>query len=110
VRSSNIIQFAPRTSAVNEEPPDLLIPALAKLRACNDSMDTLILIDSLPDLLLPSLAWAASRKPYIKGDVVQAVVTYCGPLFLERVLGKSNARQLLMRYPKRAAWANRNVR
>lgn len=97
------IQYAPRQGATYEPSLDILVPALAKLRECRDSIDTFVLIDSLPDMILPALAWAASRKTFIPSVAVQAVVTYCGPLFLERCLGKKRARELLTRYPKRAA-------
>ncbi|MDH2406808.1 hypothetical protein QCM77_44315, partial [Bradyrhizobium sp. SSUT18] len=60
-------------------------------------------IDSLPDMILPGLAYAASRRQHIPRDAVQAVVTYCGPLFLERCLGRVRSRELLKLYPKPAA-------
>ncbi|MGY4289155.1 hypothetical protein ACVWXO_008375 [Bradyrhizobium sp. LM2.7] len=97
------IQYAPRQGATYEPSLDILVPALARLRECRDSLDALVLIDSLPDVILPGLAWAASRKTYIPSAAVQAVVTYCGPLFLERCLGKKRSRELLKRYPKHAA-------
>jgi hypothetical protein len=97
------IQYAPRQGATYEPPLDILAPALAKLRECQTSIDALVLIDSLPDMILPGLAYAASRRQHIPRDAVQAVVTYCGPLFLERCLGRSRSRELLKRYPTRAA-------
>lgn len=99
------IQYAPR-HGVNFEPPlDILAPALARLRKCENSIDAPVLIDSLPDLILPGLAYVASRRQHIPRDAVQAVVTYCGDLFLIRTLGRKRARELLKRYPKRAAVA-----
>jgi hypothetical protein len=99
------IHGRPRTAAQYEEPPDALVPALTWLRQCRDAWDVLVLLnaDKIPDNILPWVAWAASRKPYIKHDVTQGVVTWCGPDFLERCLGKRRARELLRRYPKRAA-------
>ncbi len=69
-----------------------------KLRACNDSLQTLVLMDSLPDVILPALAWVASRKQYIPRVAVKTLVKGCGPLFLERCLGKVRARELSARY------------
>lgn len=46
-------------------------------------------MDSLPDMILPGLAYVASRRHYIPHAAVQAVVTYCGPLFLERCLERT---------------------
>jgi len=60
-------------------------------------------LDSLPEMILPALAWAASGKTYIPRVAVKTLVTYCGPLFLERCLGGKRSRELLARYPKRAA-------
>jgi hypothetical protein len=59
------IHYAPRSGATYEAPLDILIPTLMKLRQCDDSLKTLILADSLPDIILPALAWAASSKPFI---------------------------------------------
>lgn len=92
------IHYAPRSGATFEAPLDILIPALAKLRQCDDSLETLVLMDSLPDLILPALAWAASRKRYIPSVAVKTLVKGCGPLFLERCLGKARARELTARY------------
>ncbi|MGY4623859.1 hypothetical protein ACVWY3_001615 [Bradyrhizobium sp. USDA 4486] len=97
------VQYAPRQGATYEPSLDILVPALAKLRECEDSLSALILLDSLPEMILPGLAYAASRRQYIPHAAVQAVVTYCGPLFLEHCLGKKRSRELLRRYPKRAA-------
>jgi hypothetical protein len=58
---------------------DVLIPALTKLRKCEDSLRTLVLVDSLPDIILPALAWAASGKTYIPRVAVKTLVQYCGP-------------------------------
>src|SRR5260370_40361711 len=92
------IHCRPREAATYEAPLDLLIPALMKLRCCNDSLEALVLLDSLPDIILPSLAWAASRKQYIPRVAVKTLVKGCGALFLERCLGKTRARQLTARY------------
>jgi hypothetical protein len=92
------IHYTPRTSASYEAPLDILIPALMKLRMCDDSLKTLVLLDSLPDILLPALAWAASRKQYIPRVAVKTLVKGCGAEFLERCLGKMRARELMARY------------
>lgn len=92
------IHYAPRSGATYEAPIDVLIPALMKLRKCDDSLKTLVLLDSLPDILLPALAWAASRKQYIPRVAVKTLVKGCGPEFLERCLGKMRARELTERY------------
>lgn len=97
------IQYSPRQGATYEPPLDILAPALAELRECEDSLSALVLLDSLPEMILPGLAYIASRRQYVPHAAVQAVVTYCGPLFLERCLGKKRSRALLKRYPKRAA-------
>lgn len=100
------VQYAPRSGATFEASTDVLIPALMKLKACRDKMDVLILTDQLPDIILPALTWVASRKTYIPHFAVETLVKCCGPLFLERCLGKARSRELLRRYPKRAALAN----
>lgn len=92
------IHYAPHSGATFEAPLDILIPALMKLRQCDDSLQTLILMDSLPDIILPALAWAASRKQYIPRVAVKTLVKGCGPLFLERCLGSTRTRDLMMRY------------
>jgi hypothetical protein len=97
------IHYAPRSGATYEAPLDVLVPALMRLRECKDSLGVLIYLDSLPDIILPALAWVASRKAYIPHCAVETLVKYCGPLFLERCLGKARSRELLARYPKGAA-------
>lgn len=87
-------QQAPRSGAIEAETPDILIPALAKLRECRDSIDVLRLCDEWPDMLVPHLAWAASRRRSTPGWVVGLLVRYCGDLFLERSLGRFRLRQL----------------
>lgn len=95
------IHYQPRGAATYEAPLDILIPALMKLRACDDSLKTLVLLDSLPDLLLPALAFAASQKQYIPLIAVKTLVKYCGPDFLKRTLGTARARSLQSRYADR---------
>jgi hypothetical protein len=97
------IHYAPRSGATYEAPLDILVPALMKLRKCDDSLKTLVLLDSLPDIILPALAWAASRKQYIPRVAVKTLVKGCGPLFLERCLGKERARELMVRYAEAEA-------
>lgn len=92
------IHYRPRGAATYEAPLDILIPALMKLRECNDSLKALVLLDSLPDIILPALAFAASRKTYIPPVAVKTVVKYCGPDFLARTLGRERARNLQARY------------
>jgi hypothetical protein len=90
----------PRTGALEVDMPDVLAVALARLRKCNpDTLDVFVLIEELPDLILPALAWAASRRAYIPRDTVRILVKACGPLFLERCLGGQRARELIARYP-----------
>lgn len=100
------IQYAPRQGVTFEASIDVLVPALMKLRDCRDKMDVLVLTDQLPDIILPALAWVASRKRYIPHFAVETLVVCCGPFFLERCLGRGRARELLRRYPKRAALAD----
>jgi hypothetical protein len=95
------IQYAPRQSATYEAPLDVLIPALMRLRKCEDRLSTLVLIDTLPDLILPALAWVGSSKTYIPRVAVKTLVKYCGPVFLERCLGRTRARELAGRYAER---------
>jgi hypothetical protein len=95
------IHYQPREAATYEAPLDILIPALMKLRECTDSLKTLVLIDSLPDLLLPALAYAASQKTYVPPIAVKTIVKYCGPAFLARTLGAAQARNLHARYAER---------
>lgn len=97
------IQYAPRQGVTFEPSLDIMAPALAKLRDCRDSMDALVLIDSLPDIILPGLTWIASRKTHVPAVAVETLVKYCGPDFLKRCLGRDRSRELLRRYPKRAA-------
>ncbi len=97
---NNVVRLhsAPRTGALEADVPDVLVSALVRLRECRDSIAALVLADQLPEQMLPALAWAASRKPFIPRIAVQTLVRYCGPLFLERSLGKSNARELALKY------------
>lgn len=92
------IHYQPRESATFEAPLDILIPALMKLRECNDSLKALVLVDSLPDIILPALAYAASRKNYVPPIAVRTLVKACGPDFLARTLGRERARNLQARY------------
>lgn len=92
------IQYSPREGATYSPNLDVLIPALMRLRKCEDRLSTLLLIDTLPDIILPALAWAASQKRYIPSVAVKTVVRYCGPEFLKRCLGKTRARELFERY------------
>ena len=92
------IHYAPRSAALNEEPPDILIPALAKLRTCHTAFDVVVFVETLPDGLLPALTWAASRKRFIPHVAVKSLVKYCGQPFLERSLGRARARELISRY------------
>jgi hypothetical protein len=94
------IHCAPRSGASYEAPLDVLIPALMRLRKCDDSLSALVLIESLPDIILPALAWAASQKRYIPSIAVKTLVRYCGPVFLGRCLGRARARELAGRYSK----------
>jgi hypothetical protein len=102
VQGIDRIHYQPRQGATYEAPLDILIPALMKLRECNDSLKALVLVDSLPDLILPALAYAASRKAYIPKVAVQTVVKFCGPDFLARTLGRERARSLQARYAQAA--------
>jgi hypothetical protein len=92
------IHYRPREGATYEAPIDILIPALMKLRTCNDSLKALVLLDSLPDIILPALAFAASQKTYVPQVAVKTAVRYCGPDFLTRTLGRQRARNLQARY------------
>lgn len=98
----NVIQLqrAPRTAAAEIETPDVLVPALARLRACgSDAINVLQLVDELPDMVLPHLTWAASRRSDISSRAMQILVKCAGDLFLERCLGRYRLRQLKARYP-----------
>jgi hypothetical protein len=96
------IHYRPREAATYEAPLDILIPALMKLRKCDDSLKALVLVDSLPDIILPALAFAASQKTYVPAVAVKTVVKYCGPDFLTRTLGRERARDLQTRYSQAA--------
>jgi hypothetical protein len=95
------VHYRPREGATYEAPLDILIPALMRLRECDDSLKALVLLDSLPDIILPALAFAASRKTYIPPVAVRTAVKYCGPDFLARTLGEARARSLQTRYAER---------
>lgn len=93
------LQRAPRTAAAEIDTPDVLVPALARLRACgSDAIDILRLTDELPDIVLPYLTWAASRRPDIPARAVQILVKCCGEQLLARALGLHRLRQLKARY------------
>ena len=92
------VHYHPRDGATYEAPTDVLIPALMKLRGCNDSIATLILADSLPDIILPALAFVASQKTFVPPVAVATLIKYCGPRFLHRCLGTQRAKQLQARY------------
>jgi hypothetical protein len=96
------IHYQPREGATYEAPLDILIPALMKLRECNDSLKALVLVDSLPDIILPALAYAASQKTYVPVVAVRTLVKACGPAFLARTLGRERARNLQARYAQAA--------
>jgi len=95
------IHYQPRGAATYEAPLDILIPALMKMRACDDSLKALVLLDSLPDIILPALAYAASQKAFIPKIAVKTIVKACGPDFLARTLGAERARCLRARYAER---------
>lgn len=97
------IQYSPRQGATYEPPLDVLIPALMRLRKCEDRLSTLVAVDSLPDIILPALAWAASSKTYVPRVAVKTLVKYCGPEFLKRCLGKTRARELSGRFAEAGA-------
>jgi hypothetical protein len=63
------IHYQSRGSATYEAPLDILIPALMKMRECDDSLKALVLIDSLPDLLLPALAFAVRPEHWYRKAV-----------------------------------------
>jgi hypothetical protein len=96
------IHYQPREAATYEAPLDILIPALMKMRQCDDSLKALVLADSLPDIILPALALAASQKTYIPPVAVKTLVKYCGQDFLARTLGRERARNLQARYAQAA--------
>lgn len=99
------IQYAPRDGASYEPDLYILAPALARLQKCEDSLSTLVLIDSLPDIILPALAWAAAEKRYIPPIAIRTLVKACGPAFIERCLDKERARILLQRFPVSPSYA-----
>ncbi len=88
---------------IHAPPPDVLVPALAKLRGCRNDLDTLVALQTFPRAILPALAWAASRKTFIPGVAVETLVRHCGLDFLARGIGAERARALLARYAKREA-------
>ncbi|MGY3514176.1 hypothetical protein [Bradyrhizobium lupini] len=93
------LQFSPRTAAVETDTPDVLAHALAKLRNCgDDAINVLRLTDELPDIVLPYLAWAASRRSDIPTRVVRILMKCCGETFMERALGLHRLRALKARY------------
>ncbi|MGY3487830.1 hypothetical protein ACVW1C_005713 [Bradyrhizobium sp. USDA 4011] len=57
------------------------------------------LTDALPDVLLPHLAWAASRRQDVPARHVQVLVKCCGEPVLERALGRARLKQLKLRFP-----------
>jgi hypothetical protein len=81
--------------------PDILVPALSALRRCKDSIDILTLVDSLPEIILPHLTWAASRRTDVQPRFVKILMKCSGEAFLERVLGRERLRQLKLRF---AGW------
>lgn len=94
------LQFSPRTAAVETDTPDVLAHALAKLRQCGgDAINVLRLTDELPEIVLPYLAWAASRRQDVPARSVLIVMKCCGELMLERALGRHRLRMLKARYP-----------
>jgi hypothetical protein len=93
------LQFAPRTAAAEPDIPDVLVPALLKLQRCSDMIDVLRLVDELPDIVLPHLTWAASRRSCVPERFVKVLVKCCGELHLERCLGRHRLRQLKARFP-----------
>jgi|APCry1669190731_1035312.scaffolds.fasta_scaffold34239_2 hypothetical protein len=95
------LHYTPRTAPQETETPDILVPALARLRTCRTAFDAVVLADALPELLLPALAWEASRKGMAPPAVTTALVKYCGKRFLERCLGIRRAMQLWGRHVKR---------
>lgn len=56
---------------------------------------------SLPDIILPALAYAASQKTYVPAIAVKTLVKCCGHDFLARTLGEARARCLQTRYAER---------
>jgi hypothetical protein len=64
------------------------------------TLKSLVLSDSLPDIIPPALAWAVSGRTYISSVAVKTLVSHCGRLFLERCLGRTRVSELLSRYTK----------
>jgi len=96
------VHYHPREGATYEAPLDILLPALMRLRTCNDSLKALVLVDSLPDIILPALAFVASQKTYVPPIAVKTLVKARGPVFLARTLGRERARNLQTRYVQAA--------
>jgi hypothetical protein len=92
------IRYTPRTGASYESAARHIGPGADEAAQCDDTLTTLVLLDSLPDILLPALAWAASHKQYITRVAVKTLVKGCGAEFLERCLGKTRPRELMIRY------------
>ncbi|MET4603264.1 hypothetical protein ABIB90_002742 [Bradyrhizobium sp. JR4.1] len=94
------LQFSPRTATVETDTPDVLAHALAKLRRCgDDAINVLRLTDELPEVVLPYLAWTASRRRDVPARSVRILMKCCGELLLERTLGRHRLRMLKARYP-----------
>jgi hypothetical protein len=89
------LHHTPRTGSAEIETPDILIPALGVLRKCRTSLDVFLMIESVPDELLPALAWAASRKRYLPRVAVETLIKACGFAHLERGLGRARTRELM---------------
>lgn len=93
------LHYTPRTAPQEVDAPDLLVPALERLRVCKGSIDALILADQLPESLLPSLAWHASaRRALFEPSAIRAIVKYCGKDFLRRTIGTRKTIQLWGRH------------
>jgi hypothetical protein len=100
---SNVVRLhcKPRTAAVEADTPDVLVPALSALRRCKDSIDLLQMVDELPEIILPHLTWAASRRTDVQPRFVKILMKCSGETFLERVLGRTRLGQLKLRF---AGW------
>ena len=99
---SNVVRLhsRPLAGAVEQDVPDVLVPALAKLRACRDSIDVLVFLEQeLPDALLAALTWHASRIRDIPSRHMKVLVKCAGDQMLTRALGRARARQLKTRFP-----------
>jgi len=94
------IHYQPRSGSTYEAPLDLLVPALMRMRKCTDSLQMLVLLDSLPDIILPALAQAASQKNY-PAIAVKTIIKYCGPRYMAATLGEARANALHTRYAER---------